>query len=251
MRWIITICISLLTSLLLAMPASAQGREQITDYHVAIEVQKDRKVMITETIEVNVLGQQIKRGLLRDIPVRYQRRDGSELYIDPDILSITRNGQPDKYEISHEGRYMRLRIGRAEHFLAHGRHTYVIQYSVDKSIGFFESHDEIYWNAIGTEWPFYIGAARVSVQLPQGAVIGKQTAYTGLQGTNGKDFSVIDRSDRHITYQATRSFLPREGMTVAVAWQKGVVNAPSQAEQRLDWLQENSPQFILFLFGAV
>ena len=237
--------------LVLLSPMLAQAREDITNYHVAIEVRKDRSVIITETIDVNVEGLQIKRGLLRDIPVRYRDLDGGLIYINPDILAVKRGGQDEPYEVSHEGRYWRIKIGRAEHFLKHGIHRYVIKYSVKDSIGFFEEFDEIYWNAIGTEWPFWIQKAIVSVQLPEGAVVGEEDAYTGFAGAKGKDFRVTDRSDRRRVFQATRGFAPGEGMTVVVNWQKGVIAPPTEAEQTMAWMLENSPLLALFGFGSL
>ena len=237
--------------LVLLSPMLAQAREDITNYHVAIEVRKDRSVIITETIDVNVEGLQIKRGLLRDIPVRYRDLDGGLIYINPDILAVKRGGQDEPYEVSHEGRYWRIKIGRAEHFLKHGIHRYVIKYSVKDSIGFFEEFDEIYWNAIGTEWPFWIQKATVSVQLPEGAVVGEEDAFTGFAGADGSDFRVTDHSDRRRVFQATRGFAPGEGMTVVVNWQKGVISPPTEAEQTMAWMLENSPLLALFGFGSL
>ena len=165
--------------------ADALARERIADYQVAISVNKDRSVDITETIEVYVEGEQIKRGLLRDIPETYRREDGRYVNINPQVSTVRRDGQDEPYQISHEGRYFRLRIGDANILLQHGLHTYEISYSVEDSIGFFDDYDEIYWNAIGTEWAFPIERARVTVQLPQGASVLQYSAYTGRYGEGG------------------------------------------------------------------
>nr|WP_319516125.1 DUF2207 domain-containing protein [uncultured Cohaesibacter sp.] len=230
--------------------ADALARERIADYQVAISVNKDRSVDITETIEVYVEGEQIKRGLLRDIPETYRREDGRYVNINPQVSTVRRDGQDEPYQISHEGRYFRLRIGDANILLQHGLHTYEISYSVEDSIGFFDDYDEIYWNAIGTEWAFPIERARVTVQLPQGASVLQYSAYTGRYGEGGNSYTVTDQSDRSISLEATRQFAPGEGMAVAVAWPKGVIAAPSQSEQAVGVFLDNSPLYVVLL-GAV
>lgn len=227
--------------------AFAQNREDITNYEVAIAINKDRSVEITEVIDVMVLGRSIKRGLLRDIPVRYRDKANTELNIDLEILGIKRDGEAEPYQLSYKGRYARLKIGRASHLLKHGMHRYEIRYKVSDSIGFFEKFDEIYWNAIGNEWPFYIKKAKASVLLPEGAEIGQFSVYTGRIGANGSDFTVGHRTERSITFHATREFRPKEGMSVAVAWQKGIVDAPTEAERAEAWLTDNAPLFVLIL----
>ncbi|PLW75108.1 DUF2207 domain-containing protein [Cohaesibacter celericrescens] len=227
--------------------ADAQSGERITNYNVDISVNKDRSVSITETIEVTALGQAIKRGILRDIPVLYRDDDGSSLNIDLTVTSVRRDGQSEPYDVSYEGRYVRLRIGSAEVFLPSGQHTYEISYTVQDSIGFFEQVDEIYWNAIGTEWPFWIDNAQVTVQLPQGADIQQYSVYTGNEGARGDSYEISENVSDRISFRSTRSFAPSEGMTVSVGWQKGIVSAPSEAELQQAEMLKNSPMILLGL----
>ena len=232
--------------------ARAQGRgEAITHYGVTVTVNKDRSANITETITVNALGQTIKRGILRDIPVRYQSEGGTQVYSNLKILSVRRDGQPDTYVESYEGRYLRLRTGRADYFLPHGQHIYEIRYRVEDAVGFFDEYDEIYWGAIGTEWPFWINNADVTITLPSPARISQFDAYTGRFGVQGDDFRVTRKSDTSITMHATRAFAPREGMSVVVSWQKGVIPPPSSAEQATNWVLDNSPLIIVLLAGLM
>ena len=240
-----------ITFLMLAGSGVAvQAREQITDYHVTISVNADRSVDITESIEVFVEGVQIKRGLLRDIPETYRRKDGRYVNINPQVSAVRRDGQNEPYQTSHEGRYFRLRIGDANALLQRGLHKYEISYSIEDSIGFFDNYDEIYWNAIGTEWAFPIDRARVTVHLPEGAKILQYSAYTGRYGEAGNSYKVTDQSDRSISFEATHQFAPGEGMAVAVAWPKGVVAEPSQSEKAIGAFLDNSPLYVV-LFGAL
>nr|WP_321458084.1 DUF2207 domain-containing protein [uncultured Cohaesibacter sp.] len=245
--------LSLILAWLLLLTAGvieAVASERITDYRVAIEVNKDRTVDITEVIEVNVEGDQIKRGLLRDIPETYRRRDGRYVNINPKVRAVRRDGNDEPFSTSHEGRYFRIRIGDAYVMLQNGLHTYEISYSVEQSIGFFDDYDEIYWNAIGTEWAFPIERSQVSVRAPEGGEVLQYAAYTGSSGSRGDSYRVTEQSDQTIAFQATRELNPGEGMTVAVAWPKGLIAEPSESRKALNSFFDNSPLYIV-LFGAI
>jgi len=247
MRSFLPLIALVLAFLVAPLDAHAQRGERITDYKVSLSVNQDRTVDIVETITINVEGNVFKRGLLRDIPVRYRGKLGETVYIDLDVKRIQRDGRREPYHLSHEGRYVRLRIGSADVFLQHGLHTYEIRYSVSDSIGFFDNYDEIYWNAIGTEWPFGIDQAQVSVQLPDGAKIQQQAFYTGGQGAQSDHYEVVNRSDRQVTVRSTRPFAAREGMTIAVAWQLFIVPAPTETEKMVETAYDNSPLAILLV----
>ena len=229
----------------------AQSGERITSYQADIQVNTDRTVELTEIIEINVLGQAFKHGLLRDVPVRYQDKDGLPVYLDFRVISIRRDGKDEPFQLTHQGRYARLRIGDADVFLSHGLHRYEIRYQVNNSIGFFEDHDELYWNAVGNEWGFWIDRARISVTLPQEADIDNRFAvYTGKAGSKGRDYEILGKTANRLKLRSTRALAPGEGITVAVGWQKGVIAPPTKAEMMADSVRDNSPLFIL-LVGVI
>ncbi|MCT4654771.1 MAG: DUF2207 domain-containing protein [Cohaesibacter sp.] len=231
-------------------PAFAQsGQEVIKDFRVDIKVRKDRSIDVTETITFNVLGQQIKRGILRDIVVRYQRDDGSRLTLDVGDISVLRNGKSETYEKSYNGRFLSLRIGNADYFLPHGEHVYTISYNVADFVAYFDDVEEVYWNAIGTGWTFPIENARVSLALPQGGRIRQSVIYTGSDGSTASDGKITKQSDTYIEYIATRRLGAREGMTIAVGWEKGLIPPPTEAELRTQALIGNSPSFIVYILG--
>ena len=88
---------------------------------------------------------------------------------------------------------VRVRIGSAGRSVNTGSHTYVIRYRTTRQIGFFDSYDELYWNATGTGWTFPIDVAEARINLPD-KVEFKQTAfYTGPQGAAGKDATIVEQ----------------------------------------------------------
>ena len=60
-----------LLTLLFAAPALA--REQINLFDSNITVERDGDIVVTETINVTAEGDQIRRGIFRDLPRFYQR----------------------------------------------------------------------------------------------------------------------------------------------------------------------------------
>ncbi|CAG0908907.1 unnamed protein product, partial [Cyprideis torosa] len=125
--------------------------ELITNYEVDIEVLKSGKIRVTEDIEVNALGMEIQRGIVRELPLYRKDEHHSAIKVEYDILSVEHNGAESNYLENREGKYLVIKIGSPDVFIEDGLHQYRIVYEVDKQIGSFEAYDEIYWNAIDTD----------------------------------------------------------------------------------------------------
>lgn len=234
---------ALLLAALIFAPLAAKAQERITDFDVAIEVEKDGDILVTETIGVVSLGYQIERGIFRDLPRTYLK-DARTLPYAYDVKSVVRDGKKEPYAIEKDGNAYRIRIGDADVFLDNGPHTYEIAYEVKNQVRYFDGYDEIYWNATGNYWAFPIGAARARVTLPDGAGAIQTAGYTGYRGAADQFYSYRFESGAHV-FEATRPFAPGEGMTVAVGFAKGVVDPPSAADARGEWWAANMSHVIL------
>lgn len=239
------------TFLFLAAQVSAFAQERIVNFVSDVRVQQNGDLDVTETITIQAEGNQFRRGIFRDFPTSYRRRsDGTNVIVGFDVISVTRNGQPENYTTESYSNGVRTRIGSADVFIPRGQHTYTIRYRTTRQIGFFENFDELYWNATGNGWNFYIDSAEARITLPQGATIGQNALYTGPQGAAGKDARVIEQGGNRIVWRTTRRLAPYEGLTVAVAWQKGIVAPPSGAQQAAYFLQDNLP-ILASLLGLI
>ncbi len=226
----------------LAAQVSAFAQERIVSFISDVRVQQNGDLDVTETITIQAEGNQFRRGIFRDFPTSYRRRsDGTNIIVGFDVISVTRNGQPENYTTESYSNGVRTRIGRADVIIPRGQHVYAIRYRTTRQIGFFDKFDELYWNATGNGWNFAIDTAEARVTLPQGAQIGQNALYTGPQGATGKDARVVEQSDNRIVWRTTRRLSPYEGLTVAVAWQKGIVAPPSGVQQAAYFLQDNLP----------
>lgn len=222
---------------------TAKAEERITNFDVAVDVEKDGDILVTETISVVSEGYQIQRGIFRDLP-RVFLKGARRLPYVYDVKSVTRDGEKEPYAIEKEGNAFRIRIGDADVYLENGPHRYALTYEVKNQIRYFDGYDEIYWNATGNFWAFPIERARAVVTLPGGAPATQYAAYTGHEGASGRDYSYSFADGAHY-FNATAPFSSGEGMTIAVGVAKGVVDPPSAADARGEWWAENASAITL------
>src|SRR5690606_15968873 len=129
-------------------------------------------------------------------------------------------------------------------------YRYTLRYRTTRQLGFFETHDELYWNAIGTGWAFSIDAARVEVRLPAPVPVEQMSAegYTGLQGAQGQAYTASLVEPGVARWQLTAPLAPREGFTIVLSFPKGVVPAPT-ATERAAWLLADNRGVLAALAG--
>jgi uncharacterized membrane protein YgcG len=221
--------------------------ERIDVFDSRITVHADATMTVTETITVTSTGDEIKRGIIRDFPTKYRDRYGNTVRVGFEIVEINRDGQPEPFHTETVGNGVKIYIGQKDVLLQPGRHSYTIVYKTDRQLGFFQDYDELYWNVTGTGWTFPIDAVRAVVELPPGTKITQYAAYTGPFGAQGRDFRVSHDAGNNIVFTTTRGLAPREGLTIAVAWPKGIVRQPSATEAKLSYLKDNAPVFIALL----
>jgi hypothetical protein len=224
----------LLAFLLLPGRAGAsQGiGERITAYDVDIRVESTGDLLITEVIDYD-FGSNSRHGIFREIPVRldYDRR--YERTYPLDVISVEGSpGTPDQYKRESIGNKARLKIGDPDETIT-GAHRYTITYRIKGALNGFEGHDELYWNAIGTEWPVVIETATVRVTAPSDiievACFGGETgsrlacADAGRDGPSGRGSGVTGRTASF----SDRRLQPGDGVTVVVAFAKGAVPPPA------------------------
>lgn len=219
---------------------TAVGAEEIRNFHARVEIGADGTLTVTETIDANAEGRQISRGIFRDIPLRYEDAGGRMREARLEIRSVTRNGNPETYVTERQPGLLRIRIGNSAVMLPYGGHSWRIAYTMTRQIRHFDAHDELYWNVTGTEWSLPILRASAEIVLPGAASATDVTYFTGPYGSTEQAARAtrLDGGNR-IRVEATRPFRPREGLSVVVAFPKGVVAPPSAAELRADWWQDN------------
>ncbi len=206
--------------------AQAAAEERITSFVSDVAINIDGSLDVTETIAFAVEGARIRRGILRDFPTRYPGKDGGEVEVGFEVLSVRRDGRGEAYGLEDLDNGVRIRIGSGDVLLEPGAHVYEIAYRTTRQLGFFEGFDELYWNVTGNSWDFAIDRAEAIVRLPPGAVIVQHATYTGLQGGKGQDFRVTMGEGSIFRAETAKRLEPSEGFTVAVGFSKGIVAPP-------------------------
>ncbi|MDJ0750816.1 MAG: DUF2207 domain-containing protein [Woeseiaceae bacterium] len=242
----------LLACLLLALPPAAVADERILEFHSDIRVFNDGMIEVTETIKVRAEGRQIRRGIYRDFPVDYEDRLGNEYRMRLEPVAVRRNGENEPFHTVRSGRDVRTYFGRSDRFIEHGIHTYTFRYRVDRMIGFFDEHDELYWNVTGNSWAFPIDKASATVRLgfeaPRDALI--VDGYTGRLGSSGQDYGRFLDDDGNVNFQANRSLPASHGLTIVVGWPKGFVEEPT-ALTRAGWLVRDNRNLLTVVAGLL
>ena len=220
--------VALALFLLLGAVGSAGATERILRFVSDVKVERNGDLIVTETIAVQAEGKDIRRGILRDFPTSYTRRDGAHVEVGFDVQFVTRDGVAENFVTERLSNGVRVRIGSADRLLRDGRHEYVIRYRTTRQIGFFADYDELYWNATGTGWTFAIDQAEARITLPEGVRFTQTALYTGPQGARGQDAAIVEQAPGRIVFRTTKPLPARNGLTVAAAWQKGVVTPPDR-----------------------
>jgi hypothetical protein len=236
---------ALLFVLCLAQPAWAE--EVIRNFVSDVTVNADASLDVRETIVIRSEGREIRRGIKRDFPTTYTDKQGVRVRVGFEVLDVKRDGRDETFTVESIQNGKSIKIGNADVLLDDGDHTYKITYRTTRQIGFFNNFDELYWNVTGNGWTFPIEKSSVIIRLPQGARVGQNAVYTGLQGQDGTSAIVTSTSGNQFEAQTTSPLRRNEGFTIAVAWPKGFVTPPSEAEKKRDWIVDNLGYFGLAL----
>jgi hypothetical protein len=244
-----------------AAQTAPDAREEILAYDVTIDVEADGWLEVTERIRVRALGDQIRRGIYRDVPTSFPREAGAGRITAPfEVTSVLRDGAPEPYVLQSVGGParrggIRVRIGDPDVFLDPGEHTYAITYRTLRWIQFGdkqgsgEARDALYWNVTGNGWDFPIRSATATVRLPAelSADAVRLEGWTGPEGSTasaltssfGAEAGLTDVPGEAARFRTTAPLGPREGLTIRVSFPQGVVAPPSDAQLAewfmLDW----------------
>jgi uncharacterized membrane protein YgcG len=234
--------------LLAASPAAAE--ERIQRFISDVQIQRDSSLEVIETIDVHAERNAINHGIFRDFPTRYRGPRGSQVHVSFKFRGATLDGEAVPASTASISNGIRIKLGDPNTFVSIGDHRYVIRYQTTRQIGRFKDFDELYWNATGNGWMFPIDLAEARIRLPSAATFGQRSTYTGPQGSTSSNARVVEEKPGDITFQTTGPLGPYEGLTVAVAFPKGVVAQPSGAA-RTKWMIADYGPPVVALFALL
>ncbi|MBT7181146.1 MAG: DUF2207 domain-containing protein [Acidiferrobacteraceae bacterium] len=233
--------------------SGAAADERILSFDSDIQIGSSGVLTVKETITVSAQGQKIKRGIYRDFPTQYRDHKNRNRNVSFNLVSVTRNGEPEPSHIKDLNNGVRIYIGQKNKLLSKGVYIYTLTYQTDRQLGFFDDHDEFYWNATGHDWAFDIDSASVTVHLPETVPAHRiqVTAYTGPPGATDRDYRSQIMGDASVRLTTTASLPVGSGLTVVIGWPKGYVSEPDASAQLGYLLQDNLELVIGFLGSAL
>ncbi len=243
---------ALLACLLLAWVAPATAQERIKAYHADITVLADGSMEVTENITVRALGNRIRRGIYRDFPTRYPDLMGNRYVVEFEVLGVERDGEPEAWFTERQSNGVRVNTGDDNFLPVPSDYTFAIRYRTTRQIGFFDEHDELYWNVTGLGWDFTIeqASARVTLPAPVAPEDMRLEAYTGREGEQGRDYVARAVGPGVAEFEITRSLGSYEGLTLVLGFPKGLIEEPSTF-QRLAWLLRDNGGVLVALLGLL
>lgn len=186
--------------------------ESIHSFDVAMSVQKNKEILVTETV-VYDFGYNKKQGISRYIPLN--SADGRRLNIS--VLSVVDEfGEAYKYETPVVDDVLAIKTGDPDNLLK-GIRTYKISYKVEHAVTAYKKFNEIYWNVTGDEWPSEIKSATASITLPGRVGVQKMACVTGPRASTEKNctFSSSETNETtNVLFSITRPLTAKEGLTI-------------------------------------
>ena len=236
----------------LCLSFASQADERILSFHSDVRVFPDGMIEVTETIRVRSEGKQIRRGIYRDFPIEYEDRLGNSYNIKLEPLAVLRDDQREPFHTVRSGRDVRTYFGRSNYFLEDGEHTYVFRYRANRMLGFFDQHDELYWNVTGNNWAFPIDKASATIRLefdaPRDQILVE--GYTGRLGSTAQDYGRFMDEAGDVHFKSNNPLPTAHGLTVVVGWPKGFVEEPT-AMDRIGWLLADNRNLLAAIAGFV
>jgi uncharacterized membrane protein len=217
----------------------------ILNFHSDLDVLPDSTLDVTETIRVEFVGSW--QGLFRTVPVQYDGPGGFNYSLFLDEVranSISASGESLRVEKSRQGANLQFKI-----YVPNAEDTtrvIVFHYRVKNGLRYFDDHDELYWNVTGNEWQVPLGNASAHIVLPQGVTGLHAADYTGVYGSRAED-AAVEVVGSNVDVRTTRPLAYREGLTVVVGWDKGLVREPGFGDKLVQFTESNWPLILPIL----
>ena len=236
------ILLLIFTFIILLSPQKTYAEEIIKNFDVTITAHQNGELSITEKIEYD-FGSDNRHGIFRYIPT-YTKLKDANLYRVSEITftDVKRDGKAEKYTTDYAPDKVEIKIGDPDRTIF-GKHIYEINYQVKNGIAAnFDTHDEIYWNITGNEWPVSIEKASATIKTDSNIKVNEVTCFTGGKGEEEKECSArIEETNAFFT--TTSELFSDQGLTVVASYPVGTF----PKSKLVDKPPVLDPDFIAFL----
>ncbi|MFH1366480.1 MAG: DUF2207 domain-containing protein [Patescibacteria group bacterium] len=186
-------------------------------WDVDITINKDSTFLVQEAQTFNFTGNYhwVTRTLVKTKGIRYD--DIKVLETDGTRLSGS------QVEITDGNTNTTIKVNFD---LTDTTHTWIFEYTVIGGLGFFDDHDELYWNVVSSDRDVEIKEAQAKVHLPEAVAVEdlQQKIFLGYTGSN-EESQNYTASPGQMNF-SSQNILPYYNFTIVAGWPKGVVESP-------------------------
>ncbi|HRE60853.1 MAG TPA: DUF2207 domain-containing protein [Micropepsaceae bacterium] len=205
-----------LAVLALSAPAAGQAdAERISWFLADVTINDDGSLSVVETIRFHAAGQEIKRGLVRQLPLNVLDGGGGTVSVTYAVKAVTRDGVPEPFHLAPSEGVLEIFIGSRDVLLDHGSHEYVITYAASGLIVRHGGFSTLRYDATGRGWSLAIDMAEARIRAPQDWRATLISASAGA-ATVERSESVDESGASVITARMTTPLAPGEGLTLAL-----------------------------------
>ncbi len=202
--------------------------ERITLWDSVITVYRDARITVHEKYVVNSTGDNVRHGIMRDMPIRYKGFMWLTVNAELTDVHATLDGYetPFRKTVLSDGN-LRFFLGDPTITLAPGMHVFTFTYTSTLMLTQGASYDELYFNVTGLGSMFPIDQVNAVVYLPHDPIIANGQievhAYTGFADKYDNACSITPVDPYTVRFATTRPFQLHEGLAVSVSWPLGVI----------------------------
>lgn len=231
--------------------SKVDAQEKIENFQSDIRIQKDSSLIVEENISYRFSDQKENHGIFREIPLKFES-DSETKTINIEVLSVSKNGSTEPYQITDKGDILNIKIGDPNKLVL-GIENYSINYKVEGALNYLENKNELYWDVTGNDWNLSIENVDTTVYLPSKVKENNLDlfCYQGRFKSSEKcNVNKVSGEVDKIDFNSTRTLKPREGLTVAVGFPKNMVDGPGFLSILSNWFSDNWDwMFFVFVFS--
>ncbi len=154
-------------------------------YYDSIEV--EIKVNSDSTFEVSEKQTYFLNGsfgyFYRDIGLKRLDHISDVIVFDSQGRKLDR----DEHDIFYKGERLNIKWDFPRRNFDRELKSWTVKYKVHGGLGFYDKHEELYWNAIFADREAIVASAKITVILPQETEIIDQLMFVGPEGEQRKD----------------------------------------------------------------
>ncbi len=227
----VPVLLCILFAFFLCRPLSAIAAVSIDDMSVQVKMTNEDRIIVTEKFKATISSDFANHGIYRTIPLEPRFEGFERQNVTFKVLAVFIDGKPfpiDDVKQITGGVAVYLRD--KANYLAKGPHDFLLRYEVTQQVAFFEDHDELTWNAVGSQWENGVGKASCLVTAPPGADINDTRAWTGAVGSKESEVEKTQGKTQDglaaVLYRTKGSVHKGQDFTVAVSLPKGHIAEP-------------------------